>query len=114
MQGIWHAYVLDKVLPYIIEQKEKKLFRKKVSTFGGGAAVSLYQVFHGARKAWQGHRGVVRGFYADVLATHLITHDCELADAIVDELYSEAECKVIKRMDSKPAGELLADKMRSG
>lgn len=106
-----HEYVANQILPYIISQKDKKLTRKKIGTFGGGVFVSLYQVGHAAFKK---DRGKLRSYYAHVLATHLITHNCGLADDIVAELYSEPECEVIKRMDSDRAGDLLMDKMRSG
>lgn len=110
-ETVMHEHIGNAILPYIISQKEKKLFRKKVSTLGGGAGVSLYQVLHAAFKK---DRGKLRNYYAHALATHLITHECQLADDIVAELYSEPECEIIKRMASDPAGELLADKMRSG
>ena len=113
-QKIAHDYIANSVLPYIISQKESKLTRKKVSTFGGGVLVSAYEKLHGLKKMYDGTRGKLRSYYAHVLAVHLITHYCPLADAIVEQLYSGAECDVIKRMNSDDAGELLMDKMKSG
>jgi len=109
-----HNYIGASVLPYIISQKETKLTRKKVSTFGGGMFVGAYEKLHGLKKIYNGTRGKSRSYYAHVLSVHLITHHCQLADAIVEQLYSGAECDTIKRMNSDDAGELLMDKMKSG
>jgi hypothetical protein len=109
-----HGYIARTVLPYIILQKDTKLTRKQISTFGGGIFVAAYEKLHGLKKAWGGTRGKLRSYYAHVLSVHLISHYCELADAIVDELYTPAEREAIQRMNSDDAGDLLMDKMKSG
>jgi hypothetical protein len=111
---IAHTYIAHTVLPYIIMQKETKRTRKQISTFGGGLFVGIYEKLHGLRKAAGGTRGKLRSYYAHVLSVHLITHCCQLADAIVDELYTPAERDAIQRMNSDDAGGLLMDKMKSG
>ena len=109
-----HTYIARTVLPYIILQKDTKRTRKQISTFGGGLFVAAYEKIHGLKKAIGGTRGKLRSYYAHVLSVHLITHYCQLADAIVDELYTPAERDSIQRMNSDDAGDLLMDKMKSG
>jgi hypothetical protein len=111
---IVHSFIAETVLPYIISQKDSKLTRKKVSTFGGGLFVSAYEKLHGLKKMYDGTRGKTRSYYAHVLSVHLITHYCQLADAIVEQLYSGRECDIIKRMNSDAAGDLIMDKTKSG
>jgi hypothetical protein len=109
-----HTYIARTVLPYIIMQKDTKRTRKQIATFGGGLFVGVYEKIHGLKKAIGKTRGKLRSYYAHVLSVHLITHYCQLADAIVDELYTPAERDAIQRMNSDDAGDLLMDKMKSG
>ncbi len=109
-----HAYIGDQILPYIIRKKRSKLSRKARSILPGvgavetvrGALKNLYK-----RKTGRLHKN--RTFAAEWLAVHLISHNCELAEAIVSELYSPKEMEYLKTLDSDEVAPLLMDKMKS-
>ena len=61
------------------------------------------------------HRGELRTLYAEFLAVHLLTAECQLVDAIISELLSPAELEWMKQpgqTNSSIVG-LIADKMKT-
>jgi hypothetical protein len=106
-----HALIVEKVLPYIIRQKNEKTVRKGIGAVPGlGLLTTAYRA---GRAAFKSNRGAARGFYANVLARHLVTHDCNLTGAIVSILYSEKEMLVLRTLDSEKAGDIIKTKMKS-
>ncbi len=108
-----HDWIGTKVLPYIIGQKTEKAAKKGVGTVGAGLLVTAYSIGRWAYKSMASTKGVKRSFYAHVLARHLVTHECALADAIVAELLSPAEMLSLKHENSDVAGAAIKDKMKS-
>jgi len=112
--SVAHDYISGQVLPYIIEQKTKKLHRKMVEATPG---VSTFEYSRKAiknlYKRAQGTLGQKRTFAAEWLAQHLISHDCELANAMVAELYSEEEMLWIRTQDNDVVAPLLELKIKS-
>jgi hypothetical protein len=109
-----HNTVCDEVLPYIIAKKKAKLIRKGGSIVpGGGLVDGLYGAGKKGFKWFKGTLGVNRTNAARWLAVHLITHKCEIAEAIVAELYSLEECQILKTFNSDKLIPYLMDKMKS-
>ncbi|WP_444931164.1 hypothetical protein ACJJIF_05085 [Microbulbifer sp. SSSA002] len=112
--SIAHDYVSGQILPYIIEQKSKKLHRKVVeATPGVSTAEYMRKAVKNLYKRSQGTLGEKRTFAAEWLAQHLISHDCELANAIVAELYSQEEMLWIRTQDNDVVAPLLELKLKS-
>jgi hypothetical protein len=86
-----HDWIGGKVLAYIISQKTEKAVKKVAGSVGLGLLTTLYSAGRAAYKSLASSKGVKRTFYAHVLARHLITHDCSLAEDIVSELLSPQE-----------------------
>jgi len=110
-----HNTLHTHVLPYIINQKKRKMRRKCEETMPvlGTMATSLES---GARSLWKrarGTRGAQRHYYAQVLTIHLVSCTCDLAQDIVTELWSLDEMRAISSMDSDDAGYWVFSKMAS-
>ena len=62
-----------------------------------------------------GSLGKKRNMMAQTLARHMVTCDCDLTDAIANELLSlkDGELEWLKAQDSDVVGALLAQKMKS-
>jgi len=108
-----HDWIGDKILPYIIDQKTEKAFKKGVGAAGLGVLTTLYTMGRAAYKSLASTKGVKRNLYAHVLSRHLITHDCPLVEAIVAELLSWSEMESLKIRNSDIVGAAIADKMKS-
>jgi hypothetical protein len=106
-----HQKVGGLVLSYILAQKGEKALRKTVGAVPGvGLGETLYSV---GRYLFKSNRGVVRNEMAGLLAEHLITHNCGLAQAIVAELYSYEQMRWILFQDYEAVKFCLAEKMKS-
>lgn len=109
-----HKSISEDVLPYLVEQKNKKYHRKVVGALPGiGLAETLRAVGKKAYKAASGTLGVERKRSARWLAKHLITHNCGLAQAIVAELFSFEEMVWIKDQEFDDVVKLIEGKMKS-
>lgn len=108
-----HDMIGHGVLTYIIQQKTDKAVKKGVGTFGLGMLTTIYTMGRAAYKSLASTKGVKRNLHAHVLARHLITHDCPLAEVIVAELLSASEMEILKTRNSDIAGAAIADKMKS-
>lgn len=108
-----HDWIGTKILPYIIQQKTEKAVKKGVSTVGLGVLTTLYSMGRSAYKSLNGTKGTQRSFNAHVLARHLITHECSLAQHIVAELLSPQEMAILMEKDSDVVGAAVAEKMKS-
>lgn len=85
-----HQRIAYNVLPYAIEQKNKKFQRKAIGSVPvlGTIPMAIRQAYRAATKE---NRGDLRRQMAYELAVHLITHNCGLAQVIVAELFSSYE-----------------------
>ncbi len=108
-----HDMIGEGILTYIIQQKTDKAAKKGVGAAGLGVLTTIYTMGRAAYKTLASTKGVKRNLYAHVLARHLITHDCPLAEAIVAELLSSSEMEILKTKNSDIAGAAIADKMKS-
>ncbi|MBN9562367.1 MAG: hypothetical protein J0H14_16825 [Alphaproteobacteria bacterium] len=108
-----HDWIGSIVLPYIIRQKTEKAVKKGIGSAGLGVLTTLYSMGRAAYKSISSTKGVRRSFYAHVLARHLITHECQLAEAIVAELLSPNEMAILKTQNSDVVGAAIADKLKS-
>jgi hypothetical protein len=93
-----HDMIANHVLPYAIYQKDRKFKRR---SFGAIPIFGVAESIRGAgnylyKKYVKGNQGNVRTNAAGWLASHLITCDCLLVQAIVSELYSEGEMEWLK------------------
>jgi hypothetical protein len=109
-----HEWIGTQVLPYIISQKYEKQVKKGIGVVPlAGLGVTAYSLGRWAYKSVTGTKGRVRSFAAHVLARHLITHDCKLAEDIVSELLSSVEMVKLKTQNSDVVGAAIKDKMKS-
>lgn len=113
--GPVHSYIASTILPYIVQQKKTKLARKKnerVPVLGSGyeAGKSLK---HMVQKRWNGTKGKQRSFSAQWLAVHLLSHHCDLTEAIVAELYSDEEMEMMKLSGSDIVASMIEDKLKT-
>jgi len=111
--AVYHQFIADKVLPYIIQQKKEKAVKKGMGIVPGATPFTI--LYAGVRKATKGdQKKAKRTFYAHVLAEHLITCDCYLAKEIVTELMgSIGDMLELMHMDLDHAAPFLWEKMRS-
>ncbi|WP_160152251.1 hypothetical protein [Microbulbifer sp. ALW1] len=110
-----HGLIGTLVLPEIIRKKKTKRARKATAVLPviGGMISGLHSGAHSLQKRLTGTRGKQRHYHAELLAVHLITHECQLAEAIVAELFSVDEMEQIKRMNSDRAGPKICSKISS-
>ena len=109
-----HQWIGMNVLPYIISQKYEKQIKKGVGVVPlAGVGVTAYSIGRWVYKTASGTKGTMRSFAAHVLARHLVTHDCKLAEDIVSELLSAVEMVKLKTQDSDVVGAAIKDKMKS-
>jgi hypothetical protein len=108
-----HNRIAFNVLPYAIEQKDKKYHRKAIGSVPvlGTVPMAIRQAWRAARKE---HRGELRTQMAYELAVHLITHNCGLAQVIVAELFSSYEKMLwMLDQDTEVLTPLIAEKLKS-
>ncbi|ARU58417.1 MAG: hypothetical protein MI864_17455 [Pseudomonadales bacterium] len=110
-----HNYILNTVLPYIIAQKKRKMRRKGEETVPilGGMCTTLEEGARSIFKRVSGSRGKQRHHMAQALTVHLVSCECNLAQDIVAELWSNEEMMAIRSMDSDEAGYWIFSKMAS-
>ncbi|MGV7210361.1 hypothetical protein ACLB1G_21215 [Oxalobacteraceae bacterium A2-2] len=104
---------VQEALAYLINKKGNKRIKKVGGTVGLGIGVSLYGMGKAIYKLAKGTKGVNRTAHAHVIAKHLVTHNCALAQGIVAELYSPDEMLWMLERDSSEVAALLAEKMKS-
>jgi hypothetical protein len=110
--GVYHAFIADKVLGYIISQKKEKVGRKGVGIVPGGSI--LTGAYTLGRMLFKKNKGVKRNFYANALGEHLITCSCPLAKQIVTNLLgSAADMQQLMHMNLDQVGPIIANKMKS-
>ena len=112
---VQHDMVANLVLPYIISKKDRKINHKIATAVPivGSTGESARAI---GKKAWKfakGTLGVHRQEAAAWVASHLITCDCLLVQAIVAELYSPSEMEWLKGQPYGSVIELLENKMKS-
>ena len=85
-----HERIGANVLPYAVEQKDKKYVRRGIGAVPvlGSLPMKIHQAYRAATKE---NKGVLRNQMAYELAVHLVTHNCGLAQGIVAELFSSYE-----------------------
>ena len=106
--------IANHVLPYVIRKKEAKFCRKVVAAVPVvGTLETVRAVGKKGYKAIAGTLGTNRQHAAGWLATHLITCDCLLAQAIIAELYSVEEMEWLKLQPYEELREYLAQKIKS-
>lgn len=109
-----HKCIAEEVLPYLIEQKNKKYHRKAVGAVPGlSVAVTLRGATNNIYKRLRKTIGKERTYSAQMLAIHLIIHNCSITQAIVSELFSFEEMLWIKDQEYDDVVKLLEGKMKS-
>lgn len=108
-----HDAIFNTVLPYIIAKKKAKRNKKGVGTMGLSLGTSAHRLGKAIYKSVKGTKGKNRSFYAEVLARHAVTHECDLVAGIVSELYTGQDYLAIRSMRSDQAAVLIAAKMKS-
>ena len=112
---VQHDMIANLVLPYIIAKKNAKI-NHKIATAApivGSGAETIRAI---GKKAWKfanGTLGVHRQNAAAWLASHLVTCDCLLVQAIVAELYSQGEMEWLKEQPYGSVIEHLEPKLKS-
>jgi hypothetical protein len=107
--------IANHVLPYVIYQKNRKFQRR---TFGAVPIIGSLESMRGAanflyKKYVSGTQGNVRRHAASWLAIHLITCNCLLVQAIVEELYSRPEMEWLKCQFYETVIEHIERKLKS-
>lgn len=111
-----HVSVGTEVLNYILSKKRTKLHRKAMitGTLGVGSPLETGRaIVKKAYKYCRGTLGESRSRQAQLLANHFLECDCELANEIVAELYSDDLMHKMKGIEKHAVAELLMDKMKS-
>lgn len=110
-----HGYIAGEILDYIIHQKKHKFGKKSFGAVGGGLMTMGWAAGRAAYKRARGVKGEKRNFAAQMLAVHLITHNCVLTERIAAEILSlsDDELTWLKVQDSDTVATLLAQKMKS-
>jgi hypothetical protein len=114
-ETVQHDMISNLVLPYIISKKNAKMYHKMATAVPivGSGAETVRAI---GKKAWKfanGTLGVHRQNAAAWLASHLITCDCLLVQAIVAELYSAGEMEWLKEQPYGTVIEYLEPKLKS-
>lgn len=109
-----HSHLAETILPYIIRKKRAKLYRKGAQIVPGASMLEKSRaigknLYKRARRT----QGQQRTFSAEQLTAHMITCNCDLAEAIVSELFSPEEMAWLKLQDNDVAAPLIAEKMKS-
>lgn len=110
-----HDMIANHVLPYAIFQKDRKFQRR---SFGAIPIFGVAESIRGAgnylyKRYVKGNQGNLRTHAAAWLASHLLTCDCLLVQAIVSELYSEPEMEWLKGQWYGVAIEHIERKLKS-
>jgi hypothetical protein len=108
-----HERLGTNLLPYAIEQKNKKFQRKAIGSVPvlGTIPMAIRQAYRAASKE---NKGELRTSMAHELATHLVTHNCALAQAIVADLFSSYEKMLwMLDQDTNTVTPLIAEKLKS-
>lgn len=110
-----HFEIAQRILPYIVKQKGKKYGRRvRYAIPGVNLFSTLRAVGTNGWKRFKGKLGKERLDAAEWLIGHLFTHDCELVEAIIAELFSEKEMLWVKyHCEADVAIPLIAHKLRS-
>lgn len=110
-----HKHILSVVLPYIINQKKRKMRRKGEETVPllGSLCTGVETGMRSIYKRIRGKRGTERHHLAQCLTVHLVSCECNLAQDIVSQLWSQDEMMAIRAMDSDEAGYWIFSKMAS-
>ena len=112
-----HKYIIDSVLPYIIEKKKAKKTRKIIGSVPvlGSVPMSARRVIKGSYKFVRGTRGKARSKQAEMLARHHKDGRCELTTAIIAELFDLKieEARLLQFLDQTTLAKFLSVKMRS-
>jgi hypothetical protein len=107
-----HLRIACNVLPYAIEQKNKKYHRKAVGAVPVLGTVPM-AIRQGYRAATKENRGEERSKTAYELAVHLVTRNCALAQGIVSELYTYEKMLWMLDQDTDVLTPLLMEKLKS-
>ena len=112
-----HKYIVDSVLPYIIEKKKAKKTRKIIGSVPvlGSVPMSARRAIKGTYKFVRGTRGKARSKQAEMLARHHKDGRCELTTAIIAELFDLKieEARFLRFLDQATLAKFLSVKMRS-
>lgn len=110
-----HKVISEDILPYVIKQKGKKFRRKVMGSIPGVGLLESLRSF--GKMGWKritGTKGKERRNAAMWMANHLLSHNCELVEAIIAELYSEEEMLWIKyHCDGENATHFIFEKLAS-
>ncbi len=110
-----HNQIAEQILPYVIEQKSKKYGRRVRYAIPGVNLLSTFRAV--GTKGWKALRrtlGEERKEAAKWMTGHLFTHNCDLVEAIIAELFSYEEMLWMKmHADEEVATTCLAHKLRS-
>ena len=111
---IQHDMIANHVLPYVIHQKDRKFKRR---AFGAVPIIGSLETVRGVGnylyKKATGTQGNLRHHAACWLAAHLVSFDCMLVQAIVEELYSRPEMEWLKGQEYRTAIEHIERKLKS-
>ncbi len=107
-----HLKVVE-ALDYVINKKSNKRGKKAAGAAGMSLFTGIYSAGKALYKSARGTKGKNRMMHANEIATHLVTHNCALAQGIATELYSAGEMLWMLDQDSTTVAKLLADKMQS-
>ena len=108
-----HDTIFNTVLPYVIAKKKAKRVKKGFGATGLSMGTNVHRLGKAIYKSVKGTKGKNRSFYAEILARHAVTHECDLVAGIVSELYTGQDYLAIRAMRSDQAALLIAAKMKS-
>jgi hypothetical protein len=111
--GVHHLYIANVILPWIIRQKKLKFGKKLASAGGLGLVMSAGSAVRKAYKWGKGNLGKDRSSYADILARHLLTHECDLTKQIVEALCGQQKLQEFLNQDTDTVAPQIAEKMKS-
>lgn len=111
--GAEHRHLAETVMPYAINQMEKRYYRKlKASVPILGAGETAWRMGKNFKKWSDGTKGVKREEMADAWARHLAGHNCELAEAGLAALAGKSLMREVRAMPSDEGRKIIADKLK--
>ena len=110
-----HEHLRNEVLPYAINQQDKRKMRKGRSAipFVGAVGESIRGVWMHFKKKKAGTLGVERQAASEDLARHLVPHHCELAESMVEALFGHDRMQAIRGMDPDDAAKAIGKRLKS-
>lgn len=110
-----HDRLVREVLPYAIDQQDKRMMRKGRAAvpFVGALGEGIRGVWTHFRKKRAGTLGVDREAASNHLARHLTPHHCGLAEDMTEALFGRRRMEALRGMDPDEASQAIMTRLKT-